>query len=109
MVNLTQIELGLMNYIEAEIIAKAAPLQKFMTGTAVALAAPKFKKMILDYTNNPVMKTLEVVDENGMVDIDKVYTAAKEAYKKSGSISAFGLVFDEKDLDKLYEHIKKAV
>lgn len=109
MVNVTQVELGLMNYIDTEIIAKAPPLQKFMAGAAVALAAPKFEKMIIDYAQMPMMKTLEVVDENGMFDLDKLYTAAKEAYKKSGSVTAFGLVFTETDIDKLYEHIKKAV
>ena len=45
-------------------------------------------------------------DETGNVKLDDLYNAAKAAIAKSGQFTMYGLIFNEADIDKLYEYIK---
>ena len=76
-----------------------------------------------DYQNsNPIIKSTaikyllkfkdyvpELFDENNNLDIDKFYSMAKEAIKKSGQFEFMDIIFNETDIDKLYAYIKPTV
>lgn len=49
-----------------------------------------------------------MIDENGMVDIDKVYSAIKDKAVGRWPVEIAGLKASEADLDKLYTYIKEA-
>ena len=40
-------------------------------------------------------------------DIDEVYNMAKQAVRKSGQFSLYGVILNESDIDKLYSYIVK--
>ena len=47
-------------------------------------------------------------NENNNIKIDEVYNSAKLAISKSGQIIAYGIIFNENDIDKLYNYIVSA-
>jgi hypothetical protein len=47
-----------------------------------------------------------VFDENHNVNIDEVHTMAKAAIQKSGPFNLMGVIFNESDIDKLYNYIR---
>ena len=63
------------------------------------------------YKDHPAVAMLNVVTDDGMVDIDKVYTVAKPMFDQRQSIDLplIGRVtFDGGDVEKLYRYISEA-
>lgn len=100
---LADIELGIMNYIHQEIAAKATGLTKFLIYTGSFLGAAKGEKLIAQYL--PILQNMDLIDAEGNIDIEALYNAAKQGIKQSGSFEFKGIIFDEKDIDKLYTYI----
>lgn len=101
MVTVEQIQRGVRNYIDTEIGSKAIGFRKF----GVYFMLPSIDKYIVQYLNKMKEFMPEMFDENGMVDIDKIYNNAKSAIKKSGQFEFMGIIFNETDIDKLYSNI----
>lgn len=101
---LEQIQNAVVKFIDLEIGAKATGLTKF----AVYFMLPKVSKTVVDlvnqYKDNSLFK--DYVDTNGNIKIDELYNSAKNAIAKSGQFTMYGLIFNESDIDKLYEYIK---
>ena len=104
-VNTNQIEVGVANFIEQEIASKAVGFQKF----AIYFVMPKVNKTIEHYIHqfksNPILS--DSFNENGDINIDEVYNMAKQAVRKSGQFSLYGILLDESDIDKLYAYIAR--
>ena len=100
-----RIQIGITNFIEQEIASKAVGFQKFAT----YFVLPKVNKTIEHYMfqlkDNPIMK--ESFNENGDINIDEIYNMAKQAVRKSGQFSLYGVLLSESDIDKLYAYISK--
>ena len=71
----------------------------------------KGTNMFNAFKAHPVVKMLEVIDENGMIDIDTIYTELrKQAEKGSATFDApmIGTItLTKDDVDKLYRLIKE--
>ena len=50
----------------------------------------------------------ELVDSKNNVDLDALYNHGKSAIQKSGQFEFMGIIFNETDVDKLYDYIKRA-
>lgn len=107
-VGVNQIQTGVINFIENEIAKKAVGLQKFATYFFTIAYADKVTTLITGLQDNPMIKPLGIFNENGNVDLDKLYNFAKGAIQKSGQFTVAGIIFNETDVDKLYEYIKRA-
>lgn len=103
-VNAEQIRLGVNNFIENEIAKKAVGANKFLVYFIMPMINKKLSNYIETFKNNELTK--DMFDTNGNVDLDKVYNMAKQAVQKSGQFVLFGIVFNETDIDKLYNYIK---
>ena len=103
-VNVQQIQNGVMKYVENEIANKAVGFNKF----AVYFILPKISnqtvELINQYKDN--IMTKDYFDENGNVKIDELYNAAKTAISRSGQFTFYGIIFNEPDVDKLYSYIR---
>lgn len=103
-VTVEQIQNAIVRFVDTEIGAKATGFTKF----AVYFMLPKISRttteLINQYKDNPMFK--DYFDEAGNVKVDDLYNAAKAAITKSGQFTAYGLIFNEVDIDKLYEYIK---
>ena len=104
-VNTEQIQVGVINFIENEIAKKAVGANKFITYFAMPIISKKITQYVNSFAQNELTK--DMFDENNNVDIDIVYNMAKDAIKKSGQFTLFGIIFNESDIDKLYTYIKQ--
>lgn len=102
MVNLEQVQIGVTNFIDREIGAKATGFKKF----GVYFLMPTIKKTIFDYLLKIKGFMPDMFDENNNIDLDKFYNIAKDAIRKSGQFEFMGIIFNETDVDKLYSYIK---
>jgi hypothetical protein len=106
-VNTEQIQIGVTNFIDIEIGKKAVGVNKFVTYMAIPIINKKITQYLEELSNNPLTK--DMFDENHNLDLDKVYNISKDAIKKSGQFVLYGVVFNETDLDKLYNFIRGQV
>lgn len=102
---IAQLEVGLTNYINDEIVTKAPGHIKFLIYTGMAVVAPKFEDMYNQYKDNSLMHSLGIIHEDGEIDVDMLYRAMKDAIKKMGKVEFMGIIFREDDVDKLYQHL----
>lgn len=108
-VNVEQIQRAVIQYADAEIAQKATGITKFATYFAIAAFQDKIPKLIVSAMENPIIKNIGVFDSNGNIIIDDLYRYAKTAISKSGKITVYGIIFDENDIDKMWEYLKKQV
>jgi hypothetical protein len=101
-VNVEQIQRGVLSFVEKEIAEKATGLTKF----GIYFILPTISKQTMGYVDKLKAVMPEVLDENGNIKIDEVYNNAKIAVKKSGQFEYMGIIFNETDIDKLYTYIK---
>lgn len=102
MVNLEQIQTGVITFIDREIGSKAVGVKKF----GVYFIMPTIKKNIGNYVLKFKGYMPDLFDENNNVDLDAIYSMAKDAIKKTGQFEFMGIIFNETDIDKLYSYIK---
>lgn len=104
MVNVQQIQMGVTKYVEAEIATKATGFTKFATYFVLPKLSVKVVDLINQYKTNPIAK--DYFDADGNVDLDSIYNTAKTAIAHSGQFTLYGIIFNETDIDKLYNYIK---
>lgn len=101
--SIDQIILGVERYFENEIGSKATGLKKFASYFVFASYKNKLPQMINETTSQ-----LGIPTQDGMIDIESVYQYAKEAYKHTGQFTVAGIIFNESDIDKLYNEVRNA-
>ena len=82
-----------------------------VTKFGVYFMLPRVDKMVDKYYNQAVNNPLfaDMFDENGNVDIDAVYDAAKTAMDRMGQIEMYGFRFGRNDIDMLYDYIRSTM
>lgn len=103
-VNLQQIQTGAIRYVEEEIANKAVGFNKFVIYFILPKISTKIVEMAQQYRANPIFGDL--FDVNGNVDLDSIYSMAKNAIARSGQFTLYGIIFNETDIDKIYEYIR---
>ena len=111
MVTYNQVVNGMTKYIDQEIINKIQGWQRWALGAGAGIMMNKGTNMFNAFKAHPVVKMLEVIDDNGMIDIDTIYTELrKQAEKGSATFDApmIGTItLTKDDVDKLYRFIKE--
>lgn len=102
-VNTQQIQNGVINFIEQEIASKAVGFQKFATYFVLQKVEKIIHQYMLQFKENPIVN--DMFNENGDLNIDEVYNMAKQAVRKSGQFSLYGVLLNESDIDKMYNYI----
>lgn len=103
-VTIDNVRNGVSVFVEREIAAKAVGVQKFITYMAIPLVGGAVVKYAQAFKENPI--TAKFFNENGEVDIDELYNMAKNAVRKSGQFTVYGVILGETDIDKIYANIK---
>lgn len=104
-VNIEQVQRGVVSYVEKEIGQKATGIKKF----GVYFIMPSINRYVAEYINKFKGIVPDMFDNDGKLKIDEVYNNSKQAIQKSGQFEFMGIIFDETDIDKLYTHIKNTV
>lgn len=111
MVSIEQIEAGVASYLDEELMPNFPDngIQKVIAGTVIGLAIRKSGSLVLALRDNPYVKMLEIMDEEGNVDLETLKDEFKRNVSESGftlDIPMFGtMTFHKSDIDRLYKHI----
>lgn len=111
MVTYNQVVNGMAKYIDQEIINKIQGWQRWALGAGAGIMMNKGTNMFNAFKAHPVVKMLEVIDDNDMIDIDTIYTELRKQAEKGAvtfdapMIGTITLTKD--DVDKLYHLIKE--
>ena len=101
-----QVQRGVARYIDSEFTNKLIGWQRWVFGAGSAMFIDNMAGTLNSMRENAVIKTLNVFDDGGNVDVEKLYRYAKaEANKTPISFKApmLGTVsMSEADIDKIY-------
>lgn len=106
MITTDQIKRGAARYLDEEFTAKLTGWRKWAVGAGGAMALENLDTVLTTAKENPAVRALNVLDEAGNVNIDRVYAyVLKEAQKGPVTFTApvIGPVtLNERDVEKLY-------
>ena len=109
MVTYNQVVNGMTKYIDQEIVNKLQGLSRWGLGAVSGIALSKGANIFNNLKSHPIIKMLEVIDENDMIDIDTIYAELrKQAEKGSVTIATpmiGNITLTKDDVDKLYRLI----
>ncbi len=112
MVTIDQAMRGVAQYAENEIIPHLPTGKGIGAGIALALIMDGGKSRILALKDHPAVQMMGIMDEEGNIDLDRLYNAARPRFdgqKLPVTVPIIGeLRFDVGDLDKLYRYIQEA-
>jgi hypothetical protein len=92
-------------YIDTDLkplMSSMAALEQFTFGFGLGIFRRKMQTALRRLLSSKVASTLELVDEDGSVDVETAYLAATDSLKTVGSVELAGVRFTTSDLDKLY-------
>ena len=111
MVAYNQVVNGMTKYIDQEIINKIQGWQRWALGAGAGIMMTKGTNIFNTLKANAIIKMLDVIDENDMIDIDTIYKELRKQAEKGAvtfdapMIGTITLTKD--DVDKLYRFIKE--
>ena len=111
MVTIDQAMRGAAKFADNEIIPHLPTGKGIGAGIALALIMDGGRSRILALRDHPAVKLMQIMDEQGNIDLDRLYNAARPKFENKLSVSVpfIGeLKFDQNDVDKLYKYIQEA-
>lgn len=111
MVTIDQAMRGAAKFADNEIIPHLPTGKGIGAGIALALIMDGGKAQLLKLRENPAVKMMQIFDDSGNIDLDKLYNAARPRFenKLTVSVPLLGdMRFDQNDVDKLYRYIQEA-
>lgn len=109
--NTEQIVKGIMRYADSEVMEKLPTSGQWIVGTFINLASDKVSNVAESLTENPIVKMLDIVDEDGLVDVDTLTEAIKSSADRYGKVTievplVGKLTFSASDIDRLRTYIQ---
>lgn len=112
MVTIDQAMRGAAKFADNEIIPHLPMGKGIGAGIALALIMDGGKNRILALKDHPAVQMMGIMDEDGNIDLDRLYNAARtrvDGKKIPWDIPIIGeLKFDVNDVDRLYKYIQEA-
>jgi hypothetical protein len=111
MVSLSKIEKGIAEYLDTELMTKLPQngFQRVIAGTAISLAIRKSSNIVAGLKDNSFVKMLELMDDEGNIDIDILKEEVTKQIPETGVKADFPMIgvvtFHKDDVDKLYKYI----
>jgi hypothetical protein len=96
-------------YIEHDLMplsASMGKLEQFLFGVKMGIFKEKAGGAIMDFIQGSMAQTFKLVDENGNIDVDVFYNAAKNAMRPLSYIEVAGIRLNEADIDKIYSYLR---
>mgnify|MGYP003302320235 CR=1 FL=1 len=98
---------AIMTYAEEEIARKASGLTKFASYFLISSLANHPEKTVGALLNNPLIKMTDIVNDDGTIKADELYSAARSAMDQSVSVTVSGITFTSSDIDKIYTILQR--
>lgn len=100
-----------VRFADNEIIPHLPGGKGIGAGIMLALIMDGGREKLLALREHPAVKLMRVMDEQGNIDIDRLYNAARPKFesKLPVAVPLIGeLKFDQNDVDKLYRYMQEA-
>ena len=113
MISMENIQAGIAKFIDREIAPSLSGWDRVLVAGAGGLLTSKLPNIIAQYADNPMLKAMEIYDqEHGMVDVDAIYAAAKpyigaEPMPVKIPVVKMTMKIGKKELDTLYKYIQE--
>lgn len=113
MTEFAKVQKGLSEYLDTEVMPafKEEGWKRVLVGTTIALALRKSEGYLAVIKDNPAIKALGVIDEEGNIDVETLAPILKEQLKEPMTLTVpmlGDLKFGPADVDKLYDYIRTA-
>lgn len=114
MVTITQVQRGMAEFIDREIVPQLNGFEKIMVGTGGGMIAAKLPELMNKLGDHPVLSVLDVYrKDSGEVDIDTIYTAMEpyigtEPFAVKIPVVGVTLKMGRQEIRDLYDYIKRA-
>lgn len=109
MVNIEQVKQGFAKYVDAEFTNKMTGINRWLVGGVAGIAILRAENIYNHLKDMPFIKMLDVVDENGMIDIDIIYNAFLDQARRGEAVIDMPMIgqtkFNEHDIEMLYRYI----
>lgn len=111
MVTIDQFKRGLAEYVDTDILPRLSGAKRYGVMVYMALLMDGTSEKVTELLKNPAIAMLGIVDDSGLIDIDKIHDAAFNAMKDNLDID-FPLIgrfiFSRPDIDRLCDLIRRA-
>lgn len=107
--NVTQDQLhrAILTYAEQEIATKASGLAKFASYFLISSLQDHPEKTVGLILDNPLIKMTNIVNNDGTIKADELYSAARVAMERSSSVTLWGITFTVPDIDLIYNILQR--
>jgi hypothetical protein len=102
-----QLHNAILIYAEQEIALKASGFAKFASYFLISSLQNHPEKTVGTILNNPLIKMTDIVNDDGTIKADELYSAARCAMEKSVSVTLSGITFTVPDIDKIYTILQR--
>lgn len=102
---------GFAKYVDSEIVNKIPGWKKWIVGSGIGMMLSNTENVYSKIKDNEFIKMLNIIDEQGNVNVDDMYKELKKQAQKSNATIELPMVgsfvLNEHDVDKLYNFITK--
>lgn len=98
---------AILTYAEEEIARKATGLTKFASYFLITSLANHPEKTVGALLDNPLIQMTDIVNADGTIKADDLYSAARGAMEKSVSVNISGITFTVSDIDTIYNILQR--
>lgn len=111
MADIAHVRDGFVGFANERILPHLPQNKQFLAGMMIGLASSRADSLYNSLADNQAVKMLGLIGQDGSIDIQSLYGAAKDQIRKTGSVPLdvpmLGtLTFSEADIDALYQHIQ---
>ena len=110
MVSYSQVVSGISKFMDQEIINKIQGWQRWALGTGAGIFLSKSGEIFTRLKENSIVKMLGLIDENGMIDVDTIYSELRKQADKGAIVAEIPMLgkitLTKDDVEKLYACIK---
>lgn len=112
MVSIDKVQTGISRYLDNEVVPKMSGANRWLFSAAAAAYVAEAPKLVKKLNENKALAALNLIDEAGNVDVEKIYQSLKPAAAKCPApitLPIIGtLTFTEQDVDSLYAYIMQS-
>lgn len=108
--NEMQLYSSINEFIDREIMPLGASMdlkEQFVFGFKMGIIKRKAQTLVKSYLGKKEFKMLDLIDENGYIDIDIMYQSAMDMFAQVKELEVAGITFKEQDLSKFYSIMQK--
>ena len=112
MTSLVSVIEGLKEFFDEELVMKVNGIGKWIIGAGLSMFMENAAQTFNELKENPLIKSLNIIDNEDRIDIEKLYSALREQANKMGAVSFHvpmigTMTIRTEDLDHIYADIKK--